>query len=45
MIKNAKYLKVVGWSDKTCGFIGHCRGIIGLCCHGDDKVEVYRELC
>jgi hypothetical protein len=33
-------------SEEDGSFAGHCPGIIGpCCCHGDDEVEVYRELC
>ena len=45
MITRAKYIKIVKWSDDDQCFIGFCPGIIGPCCHGDDEVEVYRELC
>jgi predicted RNase H-like HicB family nuclease len=41
----ARYIKVVEWSEEDGSFVGHCPGIIGPCCHGDDEVEVYRELC
>lgn len=45
MIERAKYIKLVEWSDEDECFIGYCPGIIGPCCHGDDEVEVYRQLC
>ncbi|RKU15824.1 hypothetical protein C6501_06595 [Candidatus Poribacteria bacterium] len=45
MTDSAKYIKIVKWSDEDQCFIGFCPGIIGTCCHGDDEVEVYRELC
>ena len=45
MIGSAKYIKIVEWSDEDECFIGYCPGIIGPCCHGDDEVEVYRQLC
>ncbi len=45
MIESAKYIKLVEWSDEDECFIGYCPGIIGPCCHGDDEVEVYRQLC
>jgi predicted RNase H-like HicB family nuclease len=45
MIESAKYIKIVEWSDEDECFIGYCPGIIGPCCHGDDEVEVYRQLC
>jgi predicted RNase H-like HicB family nuclease len=45
MKESAKYLKLVEWSNEDQCFIGECPGIIGPCCHGDDEVQVYNELC
>lgn len=45
MSESAKYIKIVEWSDEDECFIGYCPGVIGPCCHGDDEVEVYRQLC
>jgi len=45
MKESAKYLKLVEWSDEDQCFIGECPGIIGPCCHGDDEVQVYDQLC
>ena len=45
MTNSAKYIKIVEWSEEDQCFIGCCPGIIGPCCHGDNEVEVYRELC
>ena len=45
MIESAKYIKIVEWSDEDECFIGYCPGIIGPCCHGNNEVEVYRQLC
>ena len=45
MNRSANYVKIVEWSDEDESFIGYCPGIIGPCCHGDDEIEVYRELC
>ena len=45
MTDSARYVKIVEWSDEDQCFVGHCPGVIGPCCHGDDEVEVYRELC
>jgi predicted RNase H-like HicB family nuclease len=44
MTDSARYVKIVEWSDEDGVFVGQCPGIIGPCCHGDDEVEVYREL-
>ncbi len=45
MSKRVQYIKIVKWSDEDQCYIGYCPGVIGPCCHGDDEVEVYRELC
>ena len=45
MPESAKYIKIVEWSDEDECFIGYCPGIIGPCCHGDNEVEVFRQLC
>ena len=45
MKDSARYVKRVEWSDEDRRFVGSCPGVIGPCCHGDDEVAVYRELC
>lgn len=45
MTQSAKYIKIVEWSEEDQCFVGCCPGVIGPCCHGNDEVEVYRELC
>ena len=45
MKDSARYVKRVEWSDEDQCFVGSCPGVIGPCCHGDDEVAVYRELC
>ena len=45
MSESAKYIKIVEWSGEDECFIGYCPGIIGPCCHGDNEVEVFRQLC
>jgi predicted RNase H-like HicB family nuclease len=45
MKDSARYLKIVEWSEQDQCFIGHCPGLIGPCCHGDDEAQVYAELC
>lgn len=44
MTANAKYGGVVEWSDEDRCFVGSYPGIIGPCCHGDDKDQVYLQL-
>ena len=45
MTPSANYVKLVEWSPKDQVFVGQCPGIIGPACHGDDEVEVYRQIC
>jgi predicted RNase H-like HicB family nuclease len=45
MTESAQYIKIVEWSEEDQCFVGFCPGIIGPCCHGDNEVEVYKELC
>ncbi|MDE0482786.1 MAG: hypothetical protein OXI67_09430 [Candidatus Poribacteria bacterium] len=45
MSERVQYIKIVKWSDEDQCYIGYCPGVVGPCCHGDDEVEVYRELC
>lgn len=45
MKEAARYLKIVEWSEEDQCFVGQCPGIIGPCCHGDDEVQVYHDLC
>lgn len=45
MNESANYLKIVEWSDEDQCFVGQCPGLIGPCCHGDNELKVYAELC
>lgn len=45
MKDSARYVKIVEWSDEDGCFVGQCPGIIGPCCHGDDEVATFAELC
>jgi len=45
MKENDTYLKIVEWSEENSCYVGSVPGRIGKCCHGDDDLEVYRELC
>lgn len=40
-----RYLKVVQWSEEDQCYVGTCPGFMLGGVHGDDQVEVYRELC
>ena len=42
--KAGRYLKLVEWSEEDGCFVGSAPPLIGPCCHGDDEVEVYRQL-
>lgn len=45
MKESANYVKIVCWYEEDQCFVGYCPGVIGPCCHGDDEVKVYSELC
>jgi predicted RNase H-like HicB family nuclease len=45
MKDNAKYVKIVEWSDRDQCFVGSCPGLIYGGCHGDDEKQVFEELC
>jgi len=45
MTDSAQYIKIVEWSEEDRCFVGSCPGVIGRRCHGDDEVEVYRQVC
>ena len=38
------YLKLVRWSDEDDCYIGSIPDVCGDCCHGDTKIEVYKQL-
>jgi len=40
-----KFLKIVEWSEEDNCYIGSVPGWIGKCCHGDDELKVYQEVC
>lgn len=44
MTAHTKYGGVVEWSDEDHCFVGSYPGIIGPCCHGDDKGQVFLQL-
>lgn len=39
-----QYRKSVRWSEEDGCYVGTVHDLIGDCCHGDNPVEVYREL-
>lgn len=45
MKKSDKYLKIVEWSEDDHCYVGSVPGWIGKCCHGNDELKVYTELC
>lgn len=45
MKERDKYLKIVEWSEEDQCYVGSVPGWIGKCCHGNDEMKVYQELC
>ena len=45
MRTSARYVKIVEWSNEDQCYVGSCPGLFLGGCHGDDEVEVFRELC
>ena len=45
MNDNARYAKIVEWSDEDQCFVGSCPGLFYGGCHGDNEQEVFAELC
>jgi predicted HicB family RNase H-like nuclease len=39
-----RYLKVVEWSEEDKCYVGTCPGLVHGGVHGDDEIEVYKEL-
>ena len=44
MTANTKYGGVVEWSEEDHCFVGSYPGIVGPCCHGDDKEQAILQL-
>ena len=40
-----RYLKIVEWSDEGQCYVGRLPGFSYGGVHGDDEIEVYKELC
>lgn len=45
MNENARYVKIVEWSEEDQCFVGSCPGLFYGGCHGDNEQEVFAELC
>jgi len=45
MNEEARYVKIVEWSDEDGCFIGSCPELFYGGCHGDNELEVFDELC
>lgn len=45
MNEEARYVKIVEWSDEDGCFIGSCPELFYGGCHGDNEREVFDELC
>ncbi|KAB2845675.1 MAG: toxin-antitoxin system HicB family antitoxin [Melioribacteraceae bacterium] len=44
MKETDKYIKLVEWSEEDNCYVGSIPGWIGKCCHGNDELQVYKEL-
>lgn len=44
MKDNARYIKIVEWSDEDQCFVGSSPGLLWGGCHGDDERKVFEEL-
>ncbi|MEM9479728.1 MAG: type II toxin-antitoxin system HicB family antitoxin [Verrucomicrobiota bacterium] len=42
--KTDKYYRWVEWSEEDQAYVGYCPDLFGGGCHGDDPIEVAREL-
>jgi predicted RNase H-like HicB family nuclease len=45
MNEEARYVKIVEWSEQDRCFIGSCPELFYGGCHGDNEHEVFDELC
>jgi predicted RNase H-like HicB family nuclease len=45
MKPSERYRKIVEWSDEDQCYIGTCPDLFYGGCHGDDKEQVFTELC
>jgi len=43
--EEAKYVKIIEWSDKDKCFIGSCPELFYGGCHGANEHQVFDELC
>lgn len=45
MTEEAKYVKIIEWSEEDACFIGSCPELFYGGCYGDNEHEVFDELC
>jgi predicted RNase H-like HicB family nuclease len=45
MQESDRYVKFVEWSEEDDCYVGRCPELFYGGCHGDDKQQVYAELC
>lgn len=45
MKENARYAKIVEWSDQDQCYVGSAPGLLLGGCHGHDEKAVFDELC
>lgn len=40
-----RYHKIVEWSEEDECYVGSIPGFLGKCCHGDNELKVFDQLC
>ena len=45
MKESANFVKLVEWSNEDNCYVGSCPGLLYGGCHGDNELDVFRELC
>ena len=45
MQENARYVKLVEWSEEDGCYVGSAPGLIYGGCHGEDEKAVFEQLC
>ena len=45
MQENARYVKLVEWSEEDGRYVGSAPGLIYGGCHGEDEKAVFEQLC
>jgi len=45
MKEEAKYVKIIEWSEEDKCFVGSCPELFYGGCHGENEYQVFEELC